>query len=366
MAVFSLPSHGEVLDIGGSTMRDACAQMMYQTFGPTRDHNKRLFGLDESLYDGTGSLYWADIMSKAEFYQTNDEVVLLKQNGLSIIQRLPEGVTMIDLGAGDTRKVRHFLAGFEKVSKSATYLGLDISKESLDHNIEYLASMARGHAEPIVTVAGLWGTFDDCLDRVKQIHGPRLFLSLGSVLCNDEWLEAMKKIKQWASILRPDDMLLVGMDAHLAPVHRQKIKVAYHTHPRLWDAFFSHGFRMMNEYAGEEWFRDEDWERHVDIECDGVDQSTPSTSTRHRFYFCAKRDIVLGTSGGIIHEGEEMDWFDSHKWRQSAVETMFSKAGLVVTQVWQAPNSEFRQYLVRQPNEADPRSDADSGVSGIN
>jgi hypothetical protein len=100
MAVFSLPSHGEVRDIGGSSMHDACARMMYQTFGPARDTNKRLFGLDEALYDGAGSLYWADIMSKAEFYQTNDEAILLKQNGPSITQRLPKGVTMIDLGAG--------------------------------------------------------------------------------------------------------------------------------------------------------------------------------------------------------------------------------------------------------------------------
>jgi uncharacterized SAM-dependent methyltransferase len=239
------------------------------------------------------------------------------------------------------------IAAFEKVGKRATYLGLDISKESLDHNIGYLADMARGQLDPIVTVAGLWGTFDDCLDRVKQIPGPRLFLSLGSVLCNDEWPEAMKKIKQWASILRPEDVLLVGMDAHLAPRHRHKIKIAYHTHTELWDAFFSNGFKMMNEYVGEEWFRDEDWERHVDIECDGDDRKTPSTSTRHRFYFCAKRDIVFGTSGGMVRQGEEMDWFDSHKWHPSAVETMFSKAGLVVTQIWQAPKSEFREFTIR-------------------
>jgi hypothetical protein len=36
-----------------------------------------------------------------------------------------------------------------------------------------------------------------------------------------------------------------------------------------------------------------------------------------------------------------------------------------VIDVWQAPNSEFRQYLVRRKDSKDQRDDADSAVSGV-
>jgi EasF-like predicted methyltransferase len=232
----------------------------------------------------------------------------------------------------DTRKVEHLLAAFEKAQRSATYLALDISRSSLEHNVGYLEEK---HSEPnsIVNCSGLWGTFEDGLQWVQQIKGPRLFLSLGSVLCNDPWPEALRKVKQWAAILQPDDLLLVGMDAHLAPKDESKIWAAYHSRNDLYKKFFLNGFDHANRLVGETWFREEDWDFEAELE----------NPTRHRFYFRANHDFQLGTKGHIIRKGEEMDWFDSHKYSQDDVETMFNKAGLVATNIWQAPDSEFRK-----------------------
>lgn len=190
--------------------------------------------------------------------------------------------------------------------------------------------------ESSVTCAGIWGTFGDGMSYIQKISTPRLFLSLGSVLCNDPWPEALAHLKFWADALRPDDLLLIGMDGHTLPNNKEKIWNAYHSCDDLYHKFFLNGFKHANRLAGEEWFREEDWELLAQLE----DEPT----TRHRFFFRAKKDVKLKKMSRIIQKGEEFDWFDSHKYGEDNVRLMCYKAGLSVIDVWQAPGSEFRKF----------------------
>lgn len=187
-----------------------------------------------------------------------------------------------------------------------------------------------------MTCAGIWGTFGDGMSYIQKISTPRLFLSLGSVLCNDPWPEALAHLKFWADALRPDDLLLIGMDGHTLPNNKEKIWNAYHSCDDLYHKFFLNGFKHANRLAGEEWFREEDWELLAQLE----DEPT----TRHRFFFRAKKDVKLKKMSRIIQKGEEFDWFDSHKYGEDNVRLMCYKAGLSVIDVWQAPGSEFRKF----------------------
>lgn len=239
----------------------------------------------------------------------------------------------------DTRKVEHLLAALDYAHVPTTYLALDISKASLTHNIAYLAEK---HSSPksTVTCAGIWGTFHDGMRYIQDIKSPRMLLSLGSVLCNDPWPEALSHLKYWANALRADDFMFVGMDAHLLPNDEKKIWDAYHSCDHLYKEFFLNGFAHANSLVGEEWFREEDWEFLAQLE------DTPTT--RHRFYFRAKKDIELKKMGRTILKGEEFDWFDSHKYGEDSVRIMCSKAGLNMMNVWQAPNSEFRKFAIHR------------------
>lgn len=237
------------------------------------------------------------------------------------------------LPSSDTRKVGHLLAAFDKAKVPTKYLALDISRSSLVHNIRYLVDK-HSKANSSVTCAGIWGTFQDGMEYVQKIETPRLFLSLGSVLCNDPWPEALSHLKYWASALRPDDLLLIGMDGHILPNNREKIWDAYHSCDDLYHTFFLNGFKHANQLAGEEWFHEEDWEFLAQLEHE--------PTTRHRFFFRANKDVKL-KMGRTIKKGEEFDWFDSHKYGEDSVRLMCYKAGLSVLDVWQAPNSEFRK-----------------------
>lgn len=242
--------------------------------------------------------------------------------------------------------MEHLLAAFEKVKAPATYLALDISKSSLEHNVNYLAA-EHSKKDSVVTCAGIWGTFDNGLDHVKHIEAPRLFLSLGSVLCNDPWGLAIDHLKHWAGVLRSDDLLLVGMDGHLEKDHKQKIWDAYHTSNDLYREFFVQGFNHANKLVGKEWFHEADWDFEANLESDPTVHLELEQPGRHRFFFRAKRDMELKQGGRTIAKiakGQELDWFDSHKYGEESVRMMCSKAHLTVLEVWKLPNSEFRKW----------------------
>lgn len=239
---------------------------------------------------------------------------------------------MLGPDSSDTRKVEHLLEAFESAAKPATYLALDISRVSLRHNVSYLV---KRHPAPgsKVKCAGLWGTFHNGHDYVDGIKGPRLFLSLGSILCNDPWVQALNHLKYWVEVMRPNDLLLVGMDGHLLPHDEKKLWAAYHSRDHLYRRFFLNGFEHANRLMGEAWFREEDWEFLAQLE--------KEPTTRHRFFFRAKRNVTLGKLGRTISAGQELDWFDSHKYGEDSVRLMCAKAGLTVIDAWQAPGSQF-------------------------
>lgn len=348
-------AHGEILDIGGSRMYDDVGEQLAKVLRRPYDPKHVPTLPDELLYHAEGLGRWNEIMWQKPFYQTHDEIRLFDAHGADIISRMQPGVTMIDLGAGDTRKVEHLLNAFECSRLPATYLALDISRASLLHNVRYLADKHAAKTN-VVRCAGLWGTFEDGVRYVKNIRSPRLFLSLGSVLCNDEWDRAVRNLQNWAEQLRPDDFLLVGMDGHLMPKDEQKIWAAYHTSDDLYREFFLNGFAHANRLAGQQWLTEDNWSFEAELE------SVPTT--RHRFFFRAKRDIRLEGFDRTIRAGEEFDWFDSHKYGESQVILMCSEAKLEVIQTWQAPGSEFRQYLLKRRS-GDGHNDRDSAVSGL-
>ncbi|KAH7319750.1 histidine-specific methyltransferase [Stachybotrys elegans] len=347
--------HGEVRDIGGRKVFNNVRERLFEALKHKHSSGPVPVLPDELLYDDAGLDIWAQIINTDEFYQTADEIAIFDAYGAEVVKRLSPGVTMIDLGAGDTSKVEHLLRKVEEAKLPAVYLALDISKASLERGVKYLVDRHSG-INDVVACAGLWGTFGNGMEHVEGIKSPRLFLSLGSVLCNDPWPEALNHLKAWANLLRPDDYLLVGMDGHLIANHKEKIWAAYHTSQSLFDEFFLNGFKRLNHVAGEDWFHEDDWELLAELE------EVPTT--RHRFYLRAKRDLSLRNLGRIINEGEEFDWFDSHKYDEENVRMMCRKAGLAVLEVYQAPDSDFRQYMIKRGK--GDHEDTDSAVSGVN
>ncbi|GKT46567.1 ergothioneine biosynthesis protein 1 [Colletotrichum spaethianum] len=351
-----VPGHGSVLDIGGGQMSSTILNDLRRVFVTAERPNAR-GGLptmpDELLYDDKGLAIWADIIFTPQFYQTRDEIALFERHSGEMARHyIPDDGTMIDLGAGDMRKVNYLLEELAHQGRKATYLALDISKHSLTSNLEDLAP---GHAGGSVHMAGLWGDFTAGLAYAETLEGtPRVFLSLGSVLFNDPWKKAVASLRDWAALMRPADLILAGMDGH--DVTSAKVWDAYHSHPALFESFFHNGLRHANALLGEDVFRPGDWDICAEIESD---------EKRHRFYLRAKRDVVSATQGKTLRRGLEIDWFDAHKRSDKDVGKMCTEAGLEVVKSWAIDGSEMRQYLLRISSDAAAETSSDEKDSAI-
>src|ERR1700710_404437 len=88
------------------------------------------------------------------------------------------------------------------------YFALDLSRETLMECMRKLKPHYRH-----VHCFGLWGNFEDGLAWVKTIKSPKCIISLGSMFGNDHFDEAVARLKTWADIMRPEDRMLLGLDA---------------------------------------------------------------------------------------------------------------------------------------------------------
>jgi uncharacterized SAM-dependent methyltransferase len=234
----------------------------------------------------------------------------------------------------DSQKVEHLLELLEKKGQSNVYLAMDISEESLEQNLAFLSERHKH-----VHCLGLRGEFSPSRTWCQtNVPHPRFFLSLGSVLFNDAWETAVAHLKQWAGIMGDEDLILAGMDGHAIPDDFGKIWASYHGDKELYTRFWQNGFRRANDLVGEECFRMQDWSVR------GVVEEKPVC---HRFVFRAKRDVAFEKLGISFRQGEDMEWFDAHKYPEEKVRLACSLAELQVLKVWKVEGSEMSELLLR-------------------
>lgn len=218
------------------------------------------------------------------------------------------------------------LSKVESEGHVCTYIAIDINRRSLSQNIPTLAEKFDPSKLYII---GLHGTFDDGMKHCRQIPGPRLFLSLGSTICNKPYPQAVKDLQRWSDVLGKQDTLLFGQDAHTID-YKEKIERAYHS-AAFQDLIES--FRdIANTLAGKDVFSKDKW----DLRCSF---RTDSAGLCHVFMFVAKEDVHFGHT---YTKGTTVDCFTSYKYDQQRVHGMCREAGMRVTNSW---HSEYKMGL---------------------
>ena len=89
---------GDVIDIGGSNL-DILKHMLEQSLLEKNGGQQPLLP-SAVMSDDVGLKIWSEITHSSEYYQTRDEIELLKQHGPEIAQHIPSSCTVIDLGSG--------------------------------------------------------------------------------------------------------------------------------------------------------------------------------------------------------------------------------------------------------------------------
>jgi L-histidine N-alpha-methyltransferase len=157
------------------------------------------------FYDEKGSVLFEQITRLEEYYPTRTEESILVEHA-GDIAALSGASTLIELGAGTSRKTRLLLDALSERTEHLLFAPLDISAEVL---MESAASIATDY--PAVTVRAQVADFEDHLDLPGD-PGSRLVVFLGSTIGNFTAGPRAAFFARLSAALDPGDCLLLGAD----------------------------------------------------------------------------------------------------------------------------------------------------------
>ncbi|MFT4661106.1 MAG: L-histidine N-alpha-methyltransferase [Patiriisocius sp.] len=163
------------------------------------------------FYDKVGDKLFVDIMNMPEYYLTNAEYDIFKNQTVDLIKALKVDLNrpfeLIELGAGDGTKTVELLSTLIQNNYDFEYLPVDISQNALDGLEKML-----GQRVPELIVKKKQGDYFDVLSAIKDREKQKVILFLGSNIGNLSDELAEKFIYGLGSNLNKGDMLLIGID----------------------------------------------------------------------------------------------------------------------------------------------------------
>lgn len=223
----------------------------------------------------------------------------------------------------DVKKITPLLDSIEALQCPVTYYSVDLSRASIIRGLKKLSCRYK-----YITLAGLWGTFDDARTYLEKVEGPRFLACLGAEIGNDPFENAVSDLSSWATIMRPNDRFLLGIDSNQ---DKAKIWKAYHDSEGVFDRFIRTGMAHTNAVFGHEWFKDEDWI------LDGEIRDDPLV---HRFVFTALRDVSCADVGISFIQGDRVFCFESHRNTPAEMRKIFQACGLKEVDSWKSSDGD--------------------------
>ena len=163
------------------------------------------------FYDKIGDALFVEIMNMPEYYLTRAEFEIFSKQTQSLIDSFEVDkdtyFELIELGAGDGTKTKELLKELVAQNYNFDYFPIDISQNALD-NLEGCLN------DEIcdLNVTTMQGDYFEVLSSFKNTNHKKVVLFLGSNIGNltDDLAESF--IYQLGASLKPNDMLLLGID----------------------------------------------------------------------------------------------------------------------------------------------------------
>lgn len=168
------------------------------------------FLLERDVYDAEGSLLFEKVCQAPEYYLTRAENEILSEKALEIVRTLPENITLVELGSGNSEKTRQIIEAILERQAHLQYVPVDISHSMLDKSAQSLTC-----EYPCLDVAGIAATYHDGLDIIQENinSSPKLILWLGSSIghvCQEGAADFLKTVR--TTVMAGQDVMLVGID----------------------------------------------------------------------------------------------------------------------------------------------------------
>ena len=293
------------------------------------------------LYDPLGSRLFDAITELPEYYLTRTEAQIFERHARAIGQALPQGATLIDLGAGNCAKAAQL---FEVLHPSA-YVAVDISVDFVRCALNTLQERRSGMA-----MLGLGLDFSSTLelppqvaDLQRRVGGAaqrRILFYPGSSIGNFTPPQALRFLQQVHAACRATAEgggLLIGVDL-LKPV--AMLEPAYDDALGVTAAFNLNLLLHLNRLLGTD-FVPGQW-RHVAF--------FNAEASRIEMHLQAREDVDVRWMDGDLAcqrrfaAGERLHTECSYKWRPDDFEQLLRQAGFAGMRRWSDEHDRFAVY----------------------
>lgn len=163
------------------------------------------------FYDKAGDELFQKIKDMPEYYLTNSELEIFKEQSKEIIESFNvdknQEFELIELGAGDGEKTQHLLKTLLAENFKYKYIPVDISENSLSVITERMMNLF-----PDLKISPQQGDYFQVLDELFISDKPKVILFIGSNLGNMADEMASNFLKKIAVHLKSGEKLLLGLD----------------------------------------------------------------------------------------------------------------------------------------------------------
>jgi L-histidine Nalpha-methyltransferase len=158
------------------------------------------------FYDARGAELFDQICEQPEYYPTRAERSILEEAATDLAA-LTKAAELVELGSGTAAKTRVLLDAMYAAGTLKRYIPVDVTESMVRDCAEELTGEYPG-----LQVHGVIGDFERHLDQVPPAVGPRIVAFLGGTIGNFPPGSRRRVLREIASLLGPEDHLLMGTD----------------------------------------------------------------------------------------------------------------------------------------------------------
>ena len=273
------------------------------------------------FYDERGSQLFEEITRTPEYYPTRTEAGILSRFADDIVRAVGGGLGLVELGSGSSSKTRLLLDALTESQGELLYTPIDISPTIVvEHGTQLLEDY------PLLRVEALICDYHQAMEVLREPQdNPRLFIFLGSSLCNYAPQEAAHLLTRIGEAMGARDRLLLGMDLKK---DKDVLEAAYNDAAGVTAAFNLNLLSHINDALGGQF--DLSLFRHLAFFDEGesrIEMHLESLESQLVRIDALDRSVPF-TKGETIHTE------NSYKLDPAALDRLYSGTGLKKTGRW--------------------------------
>jgi len=269
------------------------------------------------FYDERGSQLFDEITQLPEYYLTNTELGIMRDNIDEIVALVGKQASLIEFGSGSSLKTRILL---EHLSELAAYVPVDISDEHLHASANEIRDEFP-HIDVLPVVADFTQQFQLPSPMVMPVRNVVYFP--GSTIGNFEHDMAMELLHVMHHEAGKNGALLIGVDLQKDP---QIIEDAYNDSAGVTAQFNLNMLRHLN--------RAYDADFDLDEFCHSANYDPDEGRVVIELVSQSDQTFAVGDEAFNIADGEAILTEYSHKYTLDGFREMAEAAGFNVAKVW--------------------------------